>query len=376
MKLCLILILASLATCQSVKSKLNKINFNIKKYFQDHSDLFDMDLNIDVAFDDYAKMFKKMYFHPGEMENRKNIFMQNVKKIFRHNKDKNCSFEMDINQFSDMDFEEFRNKHLNRNLIKEITDDFGMDFTELPRRRLRQRKLNGRNHKIDQRRLQKIKRKVSWKHHCTGIKDQKSCAACYAFSTVAGYEVERSRHSGKKESLSEQSMVDCVRTNRGCKAGSPARTINYIYSKGISKTAVYPFVSKQQTCKTAFMRSPHLVRDNLDYDYLDYGILSVVEALQNGPIILVQTANDAFRSYKKGVFDDTECTEELDHSTLAVGYDLDAPVPYIEVKNSWGAGWGDNGWFKIKIGELSNSNGGLCLMADHEYNMKIYFSEY
>ena len=51
------------------------------------------------------------------------------------------------------------------------------------------------------------------------------------------------------------------------------------------------------------------------------------------------------------------------------GYDLTAEVPYLMLKTNWGASWGENGHYKLAIGELTDDNYGPCLYANTPYNV-------
>lgn len=354
--------------------QFRKIDFTLSKFVKN----MDMNFDLDSCFSEFEKAFDKMYFHPGERENRKRIFRETTQEVLRHNKKKNNLYSQDVNQFSDLTFEEFAKKYLVRDIEKLIKEEFLVGGRKLPRSRMLDGKQHHVDHKRDERLLQaNLKREVSWEKHLTGIKDQKTCAGCYAFSAVAGFEAMRSIKRKRKQVFSEQSVIDCVKYNNGCISGTPGRVLDYIHDHGIAFSSSYPYVSKKQQCRSSIMRTKgKFVKDTIDYDFLGYGVLEVLEALQYSPVILVQTVDRAFRNYKRGILDTTTCTDELDHSTLAYGYNLNAPVPYIMVKNSWGASWGDGGFFKIKIGPLSHSNGGLCQIANHEYNLKLYFTKY
>ena len=62
-----------------------------------------------------------------------------------------------------------------------------------------------------------------------------------------------------------------------------------------------------------------------------------------------------------GVITGLECGENPNHAVLAVGYGTKGRNEYILIKNSWGSGWGDNGYAKIGFSwdNIEISSGGL-----------------
>ena len=66
-----------------------------------------------------------------------------------------------------------------------------------------------------------------------------------------------------------------------------------------------------------------------------------------------------FGDYGGGIFDDYRCCEAvsdpdciwtLNHEVTVVGYGNQGGVDYWLVKNSWGTGFGESGYIKIKRG--------------------------
>ena len=68
----------------------------------------------------------------------------------------------------------------------------------------------------------------------------------------------------------------------------------------------------------------------------------------NGPVAVMLDAT-SWCGYDGGVFD--RCTfESLTHAVTVVGYNNTHRPPYWLVKNSWGSGFGENGYIRIEKG--------------------------
>ena len=76
-------------------------------------------------------------------------------------------------------------------------------------------------------------------------------------------------------------------------------------------------------------------------------------AFGGGPLSIALNAGP-LQFYKKGVFSPGglfKCDpKKLDHGVLLVGYGTDAGKDYWTVKNSWGATWGESGYFRLERG--------------------------
>ncbi len=55
-------------------------------------------------------------------------------------------------------------------------------------------------------------------------------------------------------------------------------------------------------------------------------------------------------SYTGGIYSYSGCTTNVNHAVLAVGWGTQNGTPYWIIKNSWGASWGESGYFLIVRG--------------------------
>jgi len=86
---------------------------------------------------------------------------------------------------------------------------------------------------------------------------------------------------------------------------------------------------------------------------------NIQSALMVKPVSVAVRANQAvFQQYTSGVIT-ADCGARIDHAILAVGWGND-PVygNYWIVENSWGTGWGMNGY--VLIGMSNTVGAGIC----------------
>jgi len=78
-------------------------------------------------------------------------------------------------------------------------------------------------------------------------------------------------------------------------------------------------------------------------------------AVYKQPVSVAFQVVDDFSGYTTGVYTSTTCKNgpaDVNHAVLAVGYGHDdtSNLDYWLIKNSWGASWGDDGFFKMERG--------------------------
>lgn len=90
-----------------------------------------------------------------------------------------------------------------------------------------------------------------------------------------------------------------------------------------------------------------------------------------GPVVAISFASEIFKSYRSGIYSGQGCNivRDPNHSSLIYGYNFNTPRPYMLLKNNWGTGWGEWGYYKVEIGSLTDDNYGHCLVANTPYNV-------
>jgi len=287
-----------------------------------------------LSFARFAHRYGKSYGCEVEMKLRFSIFSENLKLIKSHNR-KGLSYTMGVNRFADWTWEEFRRHRLGAAQNCSATTKG--------------------NHKITDDLLPGMK---DWRE--TGIvspvKDQGHCGSCWTFSTTGALEAAYKQAFGKAVSLSEQQLVDCAGAfnNFGCNGGLPSQAFEYVkHNGGLDTEEAYPYTGKDSECKFSSENVGVQVLDSVNIT------LGAEDELQHAvafvrPVSVAFEVVNGFRLYKDGVFTSDTCGTtpmDVNHAVLAVGYGVENGVPYWLIKNSWGADWGDNGYFKMEMGK-------------------------
>lgn len=89
-------------------------------------------------------------------------------------------------------------------------------------------------------------------------------------------------------------------------------------------------------------------------------ITAIKNALVNGPLVTTFDVYNDFFSYRGGIYEYATGSLAGGHAVLLVGYVDDANVNgggYFVVKNSWGTGWGEAGYFRIAYSQIGSPVG-------------------
>lgn len=200
---------------------------------------------------------------------------------------------------------------------------------------------------------------VDWRERgaVTAVKNQGQYGTCGYFSSIAVMEGINVIQGGNDlVALSEQELLDCCKGDI-CQ-GWPGEELEYYHLKNImAKTEdSYPYEGPGSQCRadsakdTPATSAGRLCVPNDDADVINSHLNEM------GPAVWM-IGSSQLSSYSGGIISSASSMGSpgtwpsysgIDHATTLVGSGTENGVEYWIVKNSWGASWGENGYYRVK----------------------------
>ena len=296
----------------------------------------EMDTMLHNQFQKFIKKYNKKYSSVNEYLARFEVFKMNVMNLYKESQ----KYKTGITKFSDLTQQEFAKIYLNLNYDAMAVANFNPAHPSFS---------NAAPDSFD------------WRDKglVTPVRDQGMCGSCWAFSTVANLEGLYYKLKGVAVDLSEQILVDCDTYDSACNGGLMEYAFQWIKENGMETEEDYPYTGYKGSCKA----DPSKYIDMKVTGWKKLGSSTstwspvdeeeIKEFLyETGPLAIALNANP-LQTYTGGILDKTssQCpVSGINHAVTLVGYGAESGVDYWIVKNSWGANWGENGYFRIRRG--------------------------
>jgi cathepsin L len=220
----------------------------------------------------------------------------------------------------------------------------------------------------------KLATSVNWTHSLMSIgshsvKDQGACGSCWAVAASGALEMKAEILEGKAVApLSYEQLIDCVDNPRecggqgGCKGATAELAFGHVANHGIAFAGDYKGYQSGGDGKCKPHGSKHIASDG--FERLPTNKLQpLLGALNNGPVVVSVDASK-WGMYSKGVFAGCDRDAIVNHAVLMTGYGQDTASgnKYFLIRNSWGDGWGENGYIRLNRRDTDEGEAGFCGM--------------
>jgi C1A family cysteine protease len=194
-----------------------------------------------------------------------------------------------------------------------------------------------------------------------GVRDQGPCGSCWAFGTVGIMESAVKIATGVMTDLSEQFLVSCNRDGWGCVAGGYTKANKYHKDTlGMDQSQIgavlesdMPYTASDSPC-SIIVNHPYRLSDWQFVTGSEF-TMPTISQIKNaiytyGPVEAGVYVGSAFQGYSGGIFSTNETDSTFptwtNHRIILVGWDDSGQ--YWILRNSWGSGWGEGGYMRIK----------------------------
>jgi len=188
------------------------------------------------------------------------------------------------------------------------------------------------------------------------VQDQKTCGACWAFATVGSYESSYKVQNNKGPvNASEQQVIDCSGAGK-CTGGWWA--FDYFRDRGDGSRSDVAYTATDAACPL----NPKSLYRAVNWDYINscdptaqtncdpMATKDQIKAAlcEHGAVVTAFNATPTFIAHSgTAVFKETN-NRTVNHGIVIVGWD-DTKSAW-RIKNSWGTGWGDQGFAWVDYG--------------------------
>jgi len=295
-------------------------------------------------FNDYVLKYNKKYSTIEEFEYRFKVFEQTLERIARQNAEHVAiggGEVFGVNVFADMTMDEF-NVRLMKNLPPKEPAQEDASFVQVA-----------------------APADMDWRKYgvVTAVKDQGNCGSCWAHSADEAIESFNAIRMGNNQTtaFSVQQCTACTYSYDGCNGGWPHDA--YVYAvedrAGIDKDADYPYnIAQAGNCKFGSGNADKPAANVKTFASPAKGTLQSLLTTV-GPVS-VCVAAESWNAYTGGVL--KTCAGSVDHCVQAVGYTTSTSETYWVVRNSWGTGWGVNGYIYL---DMTTNSGDICHIQEY-----------
>lgn len=338
------------------------------------------ELDATYTFDKYLTHFDKKYSDRDEYDRRARTFLTNLNKILVHNKareitedgsPKDGGYVMGVNMFTDVENHELPKGYnkllhpvwrdqLNRAAVSKTERMLGAVDTDTDT------DAYSKPPDFEMEDVSALPESVDWdaKGKVNKAPQQGGCGSCWSFASTGTIESHLAIAMDEDPiSLSEQNMLQCTPNpdhcgGEGMCTGSTVElALNYIADITAKKTggmfniADIPYsssVGSWGSCEDSTKdKIPQVGIEGWTALESNNYKATMNAVAKVGPLAIAVAAS-GWSGYKKGVFETDET--DVNHAVLLVGYGTDEETgeKFWKVRNSWGTGFGENGYIRIK----------------------------